>query len=356
MDKFFKNKSIALFIGGRSPEHEVSIESAKTVYPILQKLFNKVYVIGVSKNGVFYIQNLLHSTHISHNYQIKDTILEKDEISFYPSKGIFLHEDKIDIDLAFILIHGNEGEDGKLQGLLDIMNIKYCGVNATSSGLCMYKELASSILESKGIKTVKSIVLKKGDTIYPLSYYIEKLGNHLFIKSETTGSSIGVTSLKFATQELLDKAIEKAFKYSERVLIQPLMEDIQEMEVAILELENNKLIAGGPGLVVKSNMMEILSYDKKYGQVDSAYIDPFIIKDEKLKLKLQEMAKLIFKTLNLSGFSRIDFFYKDKQIYFNEVNTIPGLTSKSHYPVLINSLDITLEEAIYEICRRAYGR
>lgn len=354
MDKFFKNKNIALIYGGRSPEHEVSINSAKSVYPILQNLFNKVYLLGVSKSGTFYLQNLNSSLNINPNFCIEDTILEKQLITFIPSKGIYFNSHKIDIDLAFPLIHGNEGEDGKLQGLLDIMDIPYTGSSATSSGICMYKELATQIVKAHNIRTIETIVLSKSDKIHPIEYYQKKLSPHLFIKSETTGSSIGVTSLKYVTQELFDKAINKAFKYSKRVLIQPLMENIKEIEVAILERENKILLASNPGLVVKSNMQEILSYDKKYGSIDSAYIDPKLIKDEKLKKELKNTAIKIFKALNLSGYSRIDFFYKDNLIFFNEVNTIPGLTDKSHYPVLMESSFISFQEAIYEICRRAY--
>lgn len=356
MDNFFKNKTVSLFYGGRSPEHEVSINSAKTVYPILKSLFETVYLIGVTKSGIYAIQNLNEDYSINNNFILNEQINDKNEISFIASKGIFLNNQKINIDLAFILIHGNEGEDGKLQGLLEIMNIKYTGVNSTSSGICMYKELTNLILKAKNIRCVETIVISKKDNIPSLKSIIDKLGPSLFIKSETTGSSVGICALENPTETSLNKAILDSFKYSERVLIQPYMKNIEELEVAMLELNNNKVIAAGPGLVVKSNMQDILSYDKKYGLDDCATMNTKIIKDIKLINELKLIATNIFKYLNLSGFCRIDFFYKDKTIYLNEINTIPGLTSKSHYPILIQSANYSLEEAIYEICRTAYDR
>ncbi len=354
MDNFFKNKSITLFYGGRSPEYEVSINSAKTIYPILKNLFYKVYLIGVTKAGIYAIQNLNNDYSINDNFIINENIDTKNEISFIASKGIFLNNKKINIDLAFILIHGNEGEDGKLQGLLQIMDIKYTGVNPTSSGICMYKELTNAILTSKNIRCVDTLVVSRKDKLPNLNTVINKFGSSLFIKSETTGSSVGICALDNPSETSFNEAITNSFKYSERVLIQPYMKDIQEIEVAMLELNNNEVIAAGPGLVMKSNMQDILSYDKKYGLDDCATMNTEIIKDEKLKKEIKQIAINIFKYLNLSGFSRIDFFYKDNTIYLNEINTIPGLTSKSHYPILIQSANYSLDSAIYEICRTAY--
>jgi len=356
MDNYFKNKTITLFYGGRSPEHEVSINSTKTIYPILKTLFSKVYLIGVTKEGIYAIQNLNKDYSINNNYIINEDIDTKNEISFIATEGIFLNNKKINIDLAFILIHGNEGEDGKLQGLLEIMDIKYTGTNSTSSGICMYKELTNSILKAKNINCVDTIVVSKKDKIPSLKTVIGKLGSSLFIKSETTGSSVGICSLEKPTDTSFNEAITNSFKYSERVLIQPYMKNIQELEVAMLELNNNQIIAAGPGLVMKSNMQDILSYDKKYGLDDCATMNTEIIKDEKLKNEIKLIATNIFKYLNLSGFCRIDFFYKDNTIYLNEINTIPGLTSKSHYPILIQSANYSLENAIYEICKTAYDR
>ncbi|MGD1821710.1 MAG: hypothetical protein ACPKM0_02980 [Pleomorphochaeta sp.] len=356
MDNYFKNKSIALFFGGRSPEHEVSINSSKTIYPILEKLFKNVFLIYVSKIGNYYLINCDKDFKIDKNFKITDIIKVKNEITFAPNKGILLNNNLLEISLAFILIHGNEGEDGKLQGLLDIVNIKYTGVNSTSSGICIYKELARQILNSNNINTVDTVVIKKSDIIPDLEKIQKRLNKSLFIKSETTGSSIGITALKNPSNQTFLKAIKHSFKYSNRVLIQPLLEDIKEIEVAILEKRDHSLIAGGPGLVIKSNMKDILSYDKKYGEIDSATINTEVIKDNNFKLEMKREAIKIFKLLNLSGFSRIDFFLYKNKIILNEINTIPGLTSKSHYPILIKSENISLIDAIYEICRVAYDK
>ena len=352
MDNILKQKTIALFFGGRSPEHEVSINSAKTLYPILKNLFNKVLLIYVSIDGIFYLIDKNNDFNFDLNYIVKYETSSHRELSFIPNKGIMYNNNLLYLDLAFIAIHGNEGEDGKLQGLLDIVNIKYTGCNSTSSGLCMYKDLCQQIVKNNNIKTIDTIVLTRKERQPSLEEAQKKLSKNLFIKSETTGSSIGATPLINPTKNEYNTAIYEAFQLSERVLIQPLLENILEVEVAILEKEN-EVIASNVGVVIKDKMDETLTYERKYGKVNTATIDPNFPLDDDISSKVKNNAIKIFKTLNLSGFSRIDsFLYKD-EVIFNEVNTIPGLTSNSHYPILINSIGISLEKAIYEICMRA---
>lgn len=352
MNNIFQNKTIALFFGGRSPEHEVSINSAKTLYPILQNMFNEVLLIYVSKNGTYYNISDNNDLIFDYNYITNNKISLNREIYFNPNKGIIFQNKIISIDLAFIAIHGNEGEDGKLQGLLDIINIKYTGCNSTSSGLCMYKDLSQQIVKNNNINTIDTLVLTKNSIPPTLKEVQKELSKNLFIKSETTGSSIGVTALNNPTIKDYNNAINNAFKFSERVLIQPLLNNILEVEVAILETEN-KIIASNVGVVIKDDMKETLTYDSKYGEVNAATINPDYPLDNELKNIIKNNAITIFKSLNLSGFARIDSFLYNNQVIFNEVNTIPGLTKHSHYPILINSIGISLEKAIYEICKKA---
>lgn len=346
-----KDKKIALFFGGRSYEHEVSINSAKTVFPILKNIFDKVFLIYVNKYGSYYLINCDDNLQINNNFQIDDKITIKNEILFRANKGIYLKNNYLNIDLAFILIHGNEGEDGKLQGLLDIMNIKYTGCNAIGSSLCMYKGFAQKVLDANNIKTIDTIIINKKDRNFDFEKIINTLGTNLFIKSETSGSSIGINAIKDCNIDKFNNALDYSFKYSDRVLIQPYLADIEELEVAILEKSDNQIIAAGPNLVVKKDMKSILSYQIKYGDKDCATIDINAYIDNDVKNKINKLAIKIFKALDLKGYSRIDFFLHKDTIYLNEINTIPGLTSKSHYPILINSKNISLEKAIYEICK-----
>ncbi len=352
MDNLLNNKNIALFFGGRSPEHEVSINSAKTVYPILQKLFKKVFLIYVSIDGVYYLIENKNDFLFDIKYLNNNISIIKNEIIFSPNKGILFENKILDIDLAFIAIHGNEGEDGKLQGLLDIVNINYTGCNSTSSGLCIYKDLSQQIVKNNNIKTIETIVLTRKQRQPTLKEVQQKLSKNLFIKSETTGSSVGIAPLINPTREKYNTAIYEAFQFSERVLVQPLLDNILEVEVAILETEN-EILASKVGVVIKDNMCETLTYERKYGNEKPATIDPNYPLDNEIKNQIKNNAIKIFNALNLSGFARIDSFIYKNEVIFNEVNTIPGLTSNSHYPILINSIGITLEKAIYEICMRA---
>lgn len=333
--------SVALFYGGNSPEHEVSISSAKGVYPLLKNLTKSVYLIGISKNNQFYLQN-----ENDFLYKIENYIKETNELEIIPNKGFSLNGELLNIDIAFPVTHGSYGEDGKLQGLLSYTNIRTCGCDTTSSAICMSKAHCSSILENNGIKTTKSIVF---DIFHNYSYkeIQEKLGTKLFIKSETTGSSIGVNSItKEISQVEFEKIISKSFQYSDRVLVQPLYENIDEIECAALE-HNGKIIIGGPGIVDKPSKNETLSFDLKYDKIIGVTIKTKTNLNKQLQDNIRNTAKKIFEVLNLKSYARIDFFYlSDGSLLLNEINTLPGFTSGSHYPLLMESEGISMEESI----------
>lgn len=336
-----KKYSVALFYGGASPEHEVSISSAKGVYPLLKNLTKSVYLIGISKNNEFYLQN-----ENDFLYEITNTIKENNKLKIIPSKGFSLNDKLLNIDIAFPVTHGCYGEDGRLQGLLSYTNIKTCGCDTIASAICMSKDHCSSILKNHGIKTTDSIVFDIFNN-YSYQEVIKKFGTKLFIKSETTGSSIGVNAIKTQIDEKkFQEIIKESFKYSNRVLVQPLYEGMEEVECAALE-HNGKIIIGGPGIVVKPGDKKLLSYNLKYDTLNGATMNTNTNLSEEIERSIKNTAKRIFEILSLKSYARIDFFYfKDKSFLLNEVNTLPGLTTVSHYPLLIQSEGISMEESI----------
>lgn len=348
----FSKKRIALIYGGASPEHEVSISSAKAVFPIMKELSNHVYLIGITKLGEFFVQN--YNGKLNSEFTIKDKIEEINPISIIPAKGFFLNDENLNIDIAFPLTHGYGGEDGKLQGLLDLLKIPYAGCKTTASAICMSKDYASLILQSNNIPTLKSLVVDDKKTPPTLESVQNILGKNLFIKSETTGSSVGVTPLINPTEIEYETAIKYSFNYSNRVLIQKLIEDMDEVECAALETKDNIIIAG-PGKVDKPDAL--LSYEIKYSPINGAKMNPKAFIEESIKQQIKAYAEKTFRVLGLSGYARIDFFLtKDNQIILNEINTLPGFTATSHYPTLMADFGMDFKETLARILLRAtYG-
>jgi len=337
-----KHIHVALIFGGRSPEHEVSSLSARGIYNLIKETTgNDPFIIHITKKGGLYLIPSLDSE--------KKITKEWKELVASPSRGLMVLADHtiLPIDLVFDIIHGNEGEDGQLQSLLQMSNIRYCGSDPTASTLGMAKGHAQSVWEAHGLKTIPTLTFAKGDHI-DFDTIVKKFPGKLIIKSETTGSSFGVTLLKDVKEYYLQKAINTAFSQSNRVLIQPYIEEMEEIECAILQLPNNTILPCGPGTVLskKDKDNDIYSYESKYhGSGDSLLIPAPI--SEAVKEKIRADAVTAFQSLGCSGFARVDFFLKkDGTLYINEINTLPGLTRTSHFPLLVESEGIPLSSAI----------
>lgn len=337
-----KHIHVALIFGGRSPEHEVSSLSARGIYNLIQETTgNAPFIIHITKKGGLYLIPSLDSE--------KKITKEWKELVASPSRGLMILADQtiLPIDLVFDIIHGNEGEDGRLQSLLQMSNIRFCGSDPTASTLGMAKGHAQSVWEAHGLKTIPTLTFSKGDHI-DFDTIVKKFPGKLIIKSETTGSSFGVTLLKDVKEYYLQKAVNTAFSQSNRVLIQPYIEEMEEIECAILQLPNNTILPCGPGTVLskKDKDNDIYSYESKYhGSGDSLLIPAPI--SEALKEKIRADAVTAFRSLGCSGFARVDFFLKkDGTLYINEINTLPGLTRTSHFPLLVESEGIPLSSAI----------
>jgi len=226
-----KHIHVALIFGGRSPEHEVSSLSARGIYNLIQETTgNAPFIIHITKKGGLYLIPSLDSE--------KKITKEWKELVASPSRGLMILADQtiLPIDLVFDIIHGNEGEDGRLQSLLQMSNIRFCGSDPTASTLGMAKGHAQSVWEAHGLKTIPTLTFSKGDHI-DFDTIVKKLPGKLIIKSETTGSSVGVHAIKNKIDEIeFQEIIRESFKYSNRVLVQPLYEDMEEMSETELKL------------------------------------------------------------------------------------------------------------------------
>ena len=228
--------------------------------------------------------------------------------------------------------------------MLDLFNIKYVGSNTTSSAISMDKEFTKYIVEKINIPQVKYLVIKNN---YNLKQIEKNLNYPMIIKPANGGSSIGIT--KVTNKKELETAIENAKKYDKKIIIEQFIK-ARELEIAILE--DKKIIISEPGEIIPGN--EWYDYDAKYFNNHSKTIIPNNLTKETIK-KLKNYAKNIFQTLDCKNLARIDFFYKEdtNEIFFNEINTLPGFTPISMYPQLIQNENITYKKLITKLINNA---
>ncbi len=325
-------KTIGLFFGGLSNEHEVSISSAKNIVSNFPKQKYKLVLIFWDKKGAFY--------------------LVKDINKLSGQKKIDLSDFKNIFDVALLMTHGKYGEDGVLQSLLESQKIKYCGCHALSSALCMDKGLFKQYLLGQKINQVKFSALDYNlESSKEINHKISKVKTSfklpVYIKPANSGSSVGITKVEKWSQ--INKAIEEALKHDSKIIIEEGLVNPKEVEVAVLG--NNELKISHPGELRLTK--DFYNYDDKYKLGETEVIIPALIS----KTQSQEIisqAEKIYKLCDCSGFARIDFFIAKNKIYLNEINTLPGFTDISMYPMLMMNRGLSYQDLICKIIELAY--
>lgn len=349
-------KNLVLLYGGRSGEHEISLLSAASVLHNLDANLYNIIPVGMDKEGRFYLndyQDLL---------SYKDSLPVKTKNSkLIPS---ILVEGKFLIDDAVVLpiVHGPLYEDGCLQGLLELADVAYVGCNVVSSAVAMDKEMTKAIFgRGEDFKMARYKILRCRQQQINLedfcSKVIAELGLPVFVKPNTLGSSVGIHKAKNINE--LINAIKDASKYDETVLIEEAIIG-REIEFAVLENTNNSLmpIVSVAGEIKVRHRDEFYSYTAKYLESDQTdLIIPAVLNDDLLH-KFQKVAADIFVKLKCSGLARIDFFLKEdtQEIYFNEANTLPGFTTISMYPKLLQYSGISYKELLNKLIELAIDR
>ncbi|MEA4860312.1 D-alanine--D-alanine ligase A [bioreactor metagenome] len=346
---------VALLYGGRSAEHDVSVASAISVYQALLEAKHEVIPIAITLEGNWYKQTKEPGKEIERNAPL----------SLKPGEGLFLGESTLALDAAFATTHGYGGEDGNLQGLCMLCGIPLAGCDTVSSAIGMHKDLASRLFNSYDIPTVATVVLDRFHLLNLEAFVMDhftritkQLGPHLFVKPENAGSSVGVRVLKDAQPDTLVEALRYAALFSERVLIQTLMEEVQEVECAALRTMDGKLRIAGPAAVIDPAKQEqgFLSYEHKYGSSNTAYLELPSTVEEATAKEIRRYAKQAFLAIKADGYARIDFFLAKEGIFLNEINTSPGMTLTSHYPKLMASIGYTMSEVLDHLLYDALAR
>ncbi len=360
-----KRLRVGVLFGGRSSEHEISLRSALTVMSAMDPARYEIVPIGIGRDGRWFLERdalKLLAEKTPHLAALSGggtqvTLLphpEGQSLIATPTDGA-RGDEAISgtLDVVFPVLHGTYGEDGTVQGLFELAGIAYVGAGVLGSAIGMDTDAQKRLLRDAGVAVVKYFALERAD--YHESPQLgaklaRKLGYPVFDKPNALGSSIGISKVKRAAD--LDAALDDAFQYDRKALIEASCEG-REFECAVLG--NERPEASIPGEVLVTGAHEFYDYESKYVDPEgSATKIPADIPAVKAK-KLRAMAVAAFKALSLRGMARVDFLASRdlREIYVNEVNTIPGFTNISMYPKLWEASGIPLPKLIERLIELA---
>lgn len=347
-------KHIIILFGGPTPEHDVSLVSAKNVYSAIIGDENQVTLIGITKDRVWKLveaKDLLETSFVTPlNLDACGTPIELTKRDGKVMIECLNNQDSpsAPVDIAFPVIHGPYGEDGTLQNELNAIGLPFVGTDATACKVTFDKELTKKRIGETTISQGKYLSFS-GNA--PAFETVEAaLGTPFFVKPANMGSSIGISKVSYRDE--YPAAISSALEHDSKVVLEKGIVG-REIECAILELDQPK--ASGLGEVCPNH--EFYSYEAKYLDPKGAdLIIPALI-EEPLKSKIRDLAIECFETLECRDYARVDFFVtEDEKIYFNEINTYPGFTAISQFPLLWKQEGIEYKELINRLIEKGLSR
>ena len=356
-----KKIRVGIIFGGRSGEHEVSFCSASSIIKAIDKGKYTVVPIGITKEGRWISPQDSELALQSGKIDGKNTVILLND-SFSKSLVCIDNNQKLDknsalekLDVIFPALHGPYGEDGTVQGLLELANIPYVGAEVAASAISMDKELMKTIFKQKNLPVLKWMTIKRKEWQKDKEKILSLIQNNfeypLFVKPTNLGSSVGIT--KVHKKEELEKAIDLASSYDRKILIEQGLEEVREIECGVLG--NDEPRASVVGEVKPAG--EFYDYDSKYIDERTQLIITADLPDE-VSQEVQRIALRAFKAVDAAGMARVDFFIskKENKIYLSEINTIPGFTSTSMYPRLWEASGISYPELIDRLIQLALER
>lgn len=318
-------KKIAVIYGGKSPEHEVSCDSATSIINELRSAGHDVIPVYIARTGRWLVQE-------------PDQAPAEKGTELFPSfaEECFLTSggDKIKPDVLFPIIHGTTGEDGILQGVLEMTGLPYAGSGVAASAAGMNKVVSKQLARSAGINVLPHVILTVSDENYSEKISeAEKMGFPLFVKPVSQGSSVGITKVK--RPEDIEQALKNAFRFDRTVMIEKGVDSAREMVCGVLG-GTYDCMASMVGEVCVQGGHEFYDYEAKYLDDNGMKLVIPASIDKEHENYIKNAAVKIFRALGCNGFSRVDFFVdrKSGEIWFGEINTAPGFTSHSLYPSL----------------------
>ena len=323
-------KNIAIIAGGNSSEYEVSMKSGKNIYDeVDENRYNKYLVILKGRDWHVEIGE-------------KKYPVDRNDFSFTRDG------EKILFDFAYITIHGVPGENGLLQGYLDMMGVPYGCCNVLASALTFDKHTCNTYLKSYGVNVADSVMLIRG-MAYDVNEIINEVGLPCFVKPNAEGSSFGVTKVKEAAQ--LEDALKKAFALCQEVLIETFI-DGTELTCGVVKAGDMDIAMPIAEVIPKN---EFFDFEAKYDPTKSDEIIPARISLE-LTNRIKTLSSMIYDILRCEGIIRVDYIVREDEIFMLEVNTTPGMTSNSFVPKMVRAMGGTLREVLTKIIDNKLNR
>lgn len=313
-------KNIAIICGGYSGEYEISIQSAMMAGTNLDKTKYNSYEIIIDKEDWYF--------------------LDSKKVKYYINKNDFslvLGNQIIKFDGIFNAIHGTPGEDGKILGYFDMLGIPYTSSNMDVSSLTFNKYLCNNFVRSLGLNVAESFSFVKGEKI-DKTLVIATLGLPVFVKPARSGSSVGIT--KVNTSEELDNAITCAFKADTRIIIEEFISG-REIDCGLFKNKNELIVLPLTEIITNN---EFFDYEAKYTQGKADEITPPVNLDIEHEMDIKAVSALLYNKLGCNGIVRVDYILSETNLYFIEINTVPGLSQASIVPKQAEAMGISIAE------------
>ena len=344
-------RTVAVIFGGYSPEYEVSLNSAYSIINAIDREKYEIILLGITRQGQWYIysgdvESIPGDRWLEDGSKLKDAVVSQSRggglLEFTDGYAV-----PVPIDVVFPVLHGRYGEDGTVQGLCELAGIPVVGSGSAASALCMDKDRAHKLVSLAGIRIPESVCFEYPPTDDELYSAAHGLQLPVFVKPVNAGSSFGIT--KVGDYSELAEAVKTALLYDAAVIIE---ESVDGFETGCAVVGNRELITGRIDEIELSG--GFFDYEEKYTLKTSKIHVPARI-DAETETRLQDAAKVIYRTLGCRGYARIDIFLtKEHGIVFNEANTIPGFTSHSRFPTMMKAAGVGFGELVDMLIELAF--
>lgn len=350
-----KSLSVCILFGGVSPEHEVSLRSAESVLNNIDGSKYNVFPVGITKEGKWILYGGKDYSDLPSGRWLTHPDNRQAAISPIRGQGLLTFEGdcvvRQQIDVVFPVLHGENGEDGTIQGLLQLAGIPYVGPHVAASAVAMDKTLTKLVVDQAGITQAAWHLVRRSDMGSRMEGTLDALEARfaypMFVKPAGTGSSVGVS--KATEREDLKKALLEAGKYDDKVLVE---EFIRGREIEVAVMGNESPVASVCGEI--DSGADFYDYDAKYITDTSVSYIPARIPEDVAET-VRDTAVKVYKAIGCQGLSRVDFFvtWQENRVVFNEINTIPGFTSISMYPKLFGASGVPYSQLIDKLLELA---
>ena len=344
---------VAIVCGGQSSEHEISCTSAGGVLSAIDRTLYEPVLIGITKKGKWVL--IPDGYDLSIKNGVLPVVPEDGQSVVISPDGFFVSGTILEIDIVFPVLHGPYGEDGTIQGLLEIADIPFVGSGVLASAVAMDKSFAKPIFAAHNIKVAEGVVIRKSDWLInkkTIAADVATLGYPVFVKPARGGSSRGTTKVKSA--EELSAAVEEAHRFDPKAMVENAIIG-REIECAVLEI-NGKPQASIVGQIEIDSRFEFYDFEAKYLDGATTITLPAPL-SEPIALQIQSLAIEAFIALGCSGLARVDFFVTpNDEVIINELNTMPGFTATSVFPKMWAATGKSYESIIEELIKTALQR